>query len=59
MITLKQAEAFHWVAKLRSVVAAAERLNLAQSTLSKRLLELETTVGIALFERRNRTSTLR
>jgi DNA-binding transcriptional LysR family regulator len=55
MITLKQAEAFYWVAQLGSVVDAAERLNLAQSTLSKRILELEAVVGVPLFVRGNRT----
>lgn len=58
MITLKQAEAFFWIAELGSVVDAAERLNLAQSTLSKRVLELETMVGAALFERSNRAVSL-
>lgn len=58
VITLKQAEAFYWVAKLGSVVGAAERLNLAQSTLSKRVLELETMVGVALFNRGGRAVSL-
>lgn len=58
MITLKQAEAFYWIAKLGSVVDTAERLNLAQSTLSKRVLELETQIGAALFDRSNRAVSL-
>jgi DNA-binding transcriptional LysR family regulator len=58
MITLKQAQAFYWIASLGSVVDAAERLNLAQSTLSKRVLELETLLGVALFERSNRSVSL-
>ena len=39
--SLKQLEAFYWTAKLGGVTEAAQRLNLAQSTVSKRLLELE------------------
>ncbi len=58
MITLKQAEAFYWIAKLGSVVDAAERLHLAQSTLSKRVLELEGQLGAALFDRSNRAVSL-
>lgn len=54
LITLKQAEAFHWVGKLGGVVDAAERLHLAQSTVSKRVLELEATLGATLFERSGR-----
>jgi DNA-binding transcriptional LysR family regulator len=57
-ITLKQAEAFYWIAKLGSVIEAAERLNLAQSTLSKRISELEAVVGMTLFDRGNRTISL-
>jgi DNA-binding transcriptional LysR family regulator len=51
MITLKQAEAFYWTATLGSVVEASTRLNVTQSTLSKRLLELEGNLGAALFDR--------
>ncbi|RWM98741.1 MAG: LysR family transcriptional regulator [Mesorhizobium sp.] len=58
MITLKQAEAFYWIAMLGSVVEAADRLHLAQSTLSKRVVELETFLGAALFDRSNRTVSL-
>ncbi|WP_458097925.1 LysR family transcriptional regulator [Roseomonas sp. WA12] len=58
IITLKQAEAFYWVATLGSVVEAAERLHLAQSTLSKRIIELEAAVPAALFDRGGRAVTL-
>lgn len=50
-VTLKQAEAFYWIAMLGSFAAAAERLNLAQSTISKRVLELETVVGCPVLDR--------
>ena len=53
-VTLKQVEAFHWIARLGSLVDAAGRLNLAQSTISKRLLELETMLGVPLFDRGSR-----
>ncbi|MFG1417557.1 LysR family transcriptional regulator [Xanthobacter sp. V0B-10] len=51
MVTLKQIEAVHWVEKLGSFHAAAERLNTTQSTISKRVQELEGSLGIPLFDR--------
>lgn len=50
-ISLRQLQAFYWTAKLGSFGGAALRLNLAQSTISKRIIELETTVGAPLFDR--------
>ena len=41
MVSIKQLEAFYWVAKLNSFAAAADKLNMAQSTISKRIQELE------------------
>ncbi|CEJ11766.1 HTH-type transcriptional activator CmpR [bacterium YEK0313] len=52
--TLKQLEAFYWTATLGGFVEAAQRLNLAQSTISKRILELEDVVGGPLFDRASR-----
>ena len=49
--TLKQIEAFYWIATLGSFVDAAERLSLAQSTISKRVLELEAYLGRPLLDR--------
>ncbi len=57
-ITVKQLEAFYWIAKLGSVIDAAGRLNLAQSTISKRILELEAIIGTNLFDRSNRAVSL-
>jgi len=57
-ITVKQAEAFYWVAKLGSMIEASAHLNLAQSTLSKRISELEAIIGAALFDRGNRSIVL-
>lgn len=51
--TLKQLEAFYWTATLGGVTEAAQRLNLAQSTISKRLLELEAVIRGPLFDRSN------
>jgi DNA-binding transcriptional LysR family regulator len=53
-VTLIQLESFFWVAKLGSTKAAARQLNLAQPTISLRLRDLETALGIKLFERLGR-----
>lgn len=50
-MTLKQLEAFYWAATLASFSVAATRLHLSQSSLSKRIGELETQLGKALFDR--------
>ncbi|QCI66994.1 LysR family transcriptional regulator [Phreatobacter stygius] len=54
-VTLKQLEAFYWTASLGGFVEAADRLNLAQSTISKRILELEDVIGGQLLDRSSRT----
>lgn len=50
-MTLKQLEAFYWAASLGTFAIAAERLHVTQSTLSKRIAELEQDLGTALFDR--------
>ena len=50
-ITIAQLEALFWTATLRSVDAAARRLNLSQPTISLRLKALESEIGAPLFER--------
>lgn len=50
-MTLKQLEAFYWAATLSSFSAASTRLNITQSTLSKRVAELEISLGVSLFAR--------
>lgn len=50
-MTLKQLEAFYWAAVSPSFAAAAERVNLTVSSLSKRLAELEVSLGQPLFDR--------
>ncbi len=54
MLTLKQVEAVYWVSTLGSFNAAADRLNATQSTISKRILDLEAFLGVDVFERSNR-----
>jgi DNA-binding transcriptional LysR family regulator len=49
-MTLKQLEAFYWTATLGNFAAAA-RLHLTASTLSKRIAELETEFDTRLFNR--------
>lgn len=44
-------EAFHWSAALGSFAAAAEKLHTTQSAISARIRELESSLGVSLFER--------
>jgi len=55
---LKQIETFYWAAKLGSFVKAAKHLNATQSAVSMRIHELETRLGVALFDRSQRTASL-
>jgi len=50
-ITLKQLEAFVWVADLGSFRRAAERLNTTQPNISSRIAALESALEITLMER--------
>jgi DNA-binding transcriptional LysR family regulator len=50
-MTLKQIEAFYWAATAASFLLAADRLHVSQSTLSKRIAELELQLGRSLFDR--------
>ena len=50
-MTLKQLEAFYWAATCASFAVAAQRLHLSLSSLSKRIAELEASLGQALFDR--------
>lgn len=54
MPSIKQIEAFYWSGQLGSFVAAADRLNTTQSNISKRIQELEYTLGVELFDRAKR-----
>ena len=57
-MTLKQIEAFYWAAKLGSFAIAAQRLHVTQSSLSKRIAELEESVGALLFDRSSKRAQL-
>ncbi len=57
-MTLKQLEAFYWAATLGTFATAAARLNVTQSSLSKRIAELEADMGHALFDRSGQRATL-
>lgn len=57
-MTLKQLEAFYWAASTVSFLVAAERLHVSQSTLSKRIAELEAQLRQPLFDRTGHRATL-
>lgn len=50
-MTLKQLEAFYWAASSASFGVAATRLHVSQSSLSKRISELESQLRQTLFDR--------
>lgn len=56
--TLKQLEAFYLAATLGSFSVAAQRLHVTQSSLSKRIAELEQSVGAGLFDRKTKRAHL-
>lgn len=57
-MTLKQLEAFYAAATSASFAVAAAQLHLSQSSLSKRIAELEQTLGRTLFDRAGHRSAL-
>ena len=58
MPSIKELEAFRAVAETGGINAAARRLNLARSVVSKRISDLEATVGATLVHRTSSVSTL-
>jgi DNA-binding transcriptional LysR family regulator len=58
MVTFKQLEALFWISQLGSFEAAATKLNMSQSAISKRVSELEETFNVAMFDRTRRTARL-
>src|SRR5687768_17628312 len=57
-MTLKQLEAFYLAATLGSFALAAQRVHVTQSSLSKRIAELEESVGAELFDRSTKRAQL-
>jgi DNA-binding transcriptional LysR family regulator len=57
-MTLKQLQAFYWAATAANFLVAAERLHVSQSSLSKRIVELETQLGKQLFDRSGHRASL-
>lgn len=53
-MNLRFVEAFYWVASLRSVSRAAEKLFITQSAMSSRIAALEEELGVLLLDRRDR-----
>jgi DNA-binding transcriptional LysR family regulator len=58
MLSLRQIEALVWIAQLGTFERAASRLGTSQSAISKRINEMEETIGFPLFERSQRGSRL-
>jgi DNA-binding transcriptional LysR family regulator len=54
LMNLRFVEAFYWVATLKSVTRAAEKLSLTQSAMSSRIATLEEELGVMLLDRRDR-----
>ena len=57
-MTLKQLEAFYLAATLGSFALAAQRAHVTQSSLSKRIAELESFLDTALFDRSSKRAQL-
>lgn len=53
-MNLRFVEAFYWVASLRSITRAAEKLFLTQSAMSSRIAALEEELGVLLLDRRDK-----
>jgi DNA-binding transcriptional LysR family regulator len=53
-MNLRFVEAFYWVASLKSVTRAAEKLFLTQSAMSSRIAALEDELGVLLLDRRDK-----
>jgi DNA-binding transcriptional LysR family regulator len=53
-MNLRFVEAFYWVAALKSVSRAAEKLFITQSAMSSRIAALENEVGVLLLDRRDK-----
>ena len=57
-MTLKQLEAFYWAANCATFALAAARVHISISSLSKRISELELSLGKQLFDRNGQKAVL-
>jgi DNA-binding transcriptional LysR family regulator len=57
-MTLKQLETFYWVCRLGGFAAAAKHLHSTQSAVSMRIQDLESSLGVPLFDRNQRSARL-
>ncbi|NKJ94754.1 LysR family transcriptional regulator [Rhizobium leguminosarum bv. viciae] len=57
-IALYHLETLIWIGRLGTFAAAAEQLNTTQPTISARITELESRLGVKLFQRNGRLMTL-
>lgn len=57
-MTLKQLATFYWVCRLGGFAAAAKHLHSTQSAVSMRIQDLESSLGVALFDRNQRSARL-
>jgi DNA-binding transcriptional LysR family regulator len=55
---IRKIETFYWAARLGSFASAAKRLNATQSAVSMRIHELESRLGVRLFDRSQRSARL-
>ena len=53
-MNLRFVEAFYWVASLKSITRAAQKLFLTQSAMSSRIAALETELGVLLLDRNDK-----
>ena len=53
-MNLRFVEAFYWVASLKSISRAADKLFLTQSAMSSRISKLEEELGVLLLDRRDK-----
>ncbi|ANE74296.1 LysR family transcriptional regulator [Dickeya solani] len=58
MITFKQMDALIWIVNMGSFEAAASKLNMSQSAISKRIHEIEEAFDIEIFDRKSRNARL-
>jgi DNA-binding transcriptional LysR family regulator len=57
-MNIQQLETFYWIKRLGTFAAAGEHLHTSQANVSSRIRELESELGVLLFERIGRTVTL-